>query len=60
MFTFNSILELKPNNSMWKIKIKIIRLWKNYSTASGKSIEMVLCDFRVSVADGFIYLYNFE
>ncbi|CAG7894571.1 unnamed protein product, partial [Brassica rapa] len=29
-----------------KIKVKVIRLWKQYSTAEGETIEMVLCDLK--------------
>ncbi|KAF3540888.1 hypothetical protein F2Q69_00023437 [Brassica cretica] len=32
---------------MWKIKVKVIRLWKQYSAAGGETIEMVLCDLKV-------------
>ncbi|KAH0893691.1 hypothetical protein HID58_056120, partial [Brassica napus] len=27
---------------MWKIRVRIIRLWKQYSTAGGLTIEMVV------------------
>ncbi|KAL0711766.1 hypothetical protein Bca4012_018744 [Brassica carinata] len=32
---------------MWKVRVKIIRLWKHYSTASGETIEMVFVDSRI-------------
>ncbi|KAL0744704.1 hypothetical protein Bca101_101239 [Brassica carinata] len=44
MAGFNSIAELKPFKFMWKIKVKIIRLWKQYSAGGGLTIEMVLVD----------------
>ncbi|KAH0936252.1 hypothetical protein HID58_013369 [Brassica napus] len=32
------------NHTMWKIRVKIIRLWKQYSASGGLTIEMVLID----------------
>ncbi|KAF3545840.1 hypothetical protein DY000_02003121 [Brassica cretica] len=50
-FTHSSIMaaitvvsDLKPLKSMWKIRVKIIHLWKKYSAAGGVTIEMVLID----------------
>ncbi|KAG5395064.1 hypothetical protein IGI04_025027 [Brassica rapa subsp. trilocularis] len=42
------VSDLKPFKSMWKIRVKVIRLWKQYSCASGETMEMVLADSRVS------------
>ncbi|CAN7025413.1 unnamed protein product [Brassica oleracea var. botrytis] len=33
---------------MWKIQVKIIRLWKQYSAGGGLTFEMVLVDMSVS------------
>ncbi|KAF8080239.1 hypothetical protein N665_0963s0004 [Sinapis alba] len=44
MSTFSYLLELEPNKSNWKIKTKIIRMWKQYSPVVGETIELVLCD----------------
>lgn len=44
MAAFNSVAELKPFKFMWKIQVKIIRLWKQYSAGGGLTIEMVLVD----------------
>ncbi|ESQ33594.1 hypothetical protein EUTSA_v10009292mg [Eutrema salsugineum] len=46
MAFFNSVSDLKPFKSMWKIKVKIIRLWKQYYVAGGETIEMVLIDSK--------------
>ncbi|KAG2316467.1 hypothetical protein Bca52824_019589 [Brassica carinata] len=46
MAAMNNVSDLKPFKSMWKVRVKIIRLWKQYSTASGETIEMVFVDFR--------------
>ncbi|XP_048599211.1 replication protein A 70 kDa DNA-binding subunit A-like [Brassica napus] len=40
----SAISELKPYKSMWMIKVKVIRLWKQYSAAGGETMEMVLID----------------
>ncbi|KAH0890371.1 hypothetical protein HID58_052800 [Brassica napus] len=34
---------------MWKIRVKIIHLWKKYSAAGGLTIEMVLIDSNVGI-----------
>lgn len=44
----NFISDLKPKKSLWKIKVKVIRLWKQYSAAGGETIEMVFVDEKVS------------
>lgn len=48
MAGFNPVADLKPFKSMWKIRVKIIRLWKQFTAAGGLTIEMVLIDANVS------------
>ncbi|CAG7862313.1 unnamed protein product [Brassica rapa] len=43
------VSDLKLFKSVWKIRVKVIRLWKQYSCASGETMEMVLADSRVSL-----------
>ncbi|KAF8096356.1 hypothetical protein N665_0311s0009 [Sinapis alba] len=50
----NFIFYLKPKNSMWKIKVKVIRLWKQYSSFGGEAIEMVLVDAKGDKIDALI------
>lgn len=47
MSAMNFISNLKPEKAMWKIKMKVIRLWKQYQAAGGEIIEMVLVDSKV-------------
>ncbi|KAH0872498.1 hypothetical protein HID58_069860 [Brassica napus] len=44
MAAITAVSDLKPFKSMWKIQVKIIRLWKQYSVDGGLTIEMVLID----------------
>ena len=53
MAAMNFVSELKPFKNMWKIQVKIIRLWKQYSAAGGETIEMVFVDARVSSIQHF-------
>ncbi|CAG7909525.1 unnamed protein product [Brassica rapa] len=46
MSSMNFIYDLKPKKSMWKIRVKVIRLWKHYSAAAGETMEMVLVDAK--------------
>ncbi|KAF3536263.1 hypothetical protein F2Q69_00025255 [Brassica cretica] len=41
---FDNIIELNPAKTSWKIKVKIIRLWRLHSCGNIDSIEMVLVD----------------
>ncbi|KAF3520562.1 hypothetical protein DY000_02061124 [Brassica cretica] len=41
---FNSVADLKPFKTMRRVKVSIVRLWKQYSAAGGLTIEMVLID----------------
>lgn len=45
---FIFVSNIKPFKSMWNIKVKTIRLWKQYSGACGETIEMVLVDLKAS------------
>ncbi|KAH0875974.1 hypothetical protein HID58_073336 [Brassica napus] len=52
MASFSSVSDLKLMASfktMWKIRVRIIRLWKQYSAAGGLTIEMVVVDSNVNV-----------
>nr|VDC99796.1 unnamed protein product [Brassica oleracea] len=49
MASFSSVTDLKPFKSMWKIRVRIIRLWKQYSAAGGLTIEMVVVDSNMSL-----------
>ncbi|KAF8097473.1 hypothetical protein N665_0288s0006 [Sinapis alba] len=40
------VADLKPFKSMWKVRVKIVRICKQYSGAVGETIEMVLVDSR--------------
>ncbi|KAL0718532.1 hypothetical protein Bca4012_067854 [Brassica carinata] len=55
MAAMNNVSDLKPFKSMWKVRVKIIRLWKQYSTASGETIEMVFVDSRGSKIEATLY-----
>ncbi|XP_013745380.1 uncharacterized protein LOC106447986 [Brassica napus] len=44
MAAITAVSDLKPFKTMWKIRVKIIRLWKQYSASGGLTIEMVLID----------------
>ncbi|KAF3596383.1 hypothetical protein DY000_02023297 [Brassica cretica] len=46
MAAITLVSDLKPFKTMWKIRVKIIRLWKQYSAAGGLTIEMVLIDYN--------------
>ena len=45
---FDKVMDLSPAKTTWKIKVKIIRLWRQYSTGDIDSIEMVLINSNVS------------
>ena len=56
--SINPVADVKPFKTMWKINVKVIRLWKQYSAAGGETIEMVLCDVKVRDSlDAFKVLY---
>ncbi|CAF1933661.1 hypothetical protein HID58_067967 [Brassica napus] len=41
---FDNVIDLNPMKTTWKIKVKIIRLWRQYFAGDIESIEMVLLD----------------
>lgn len=49
MAAITAVSDLKPFKTMWKIRVKIISLWKQYSAAGGLTIEMVLIDSNVRI-----------
>ncbi|XP_018461540.1 replication protein A 70 kDa DNA-binding subunit A-like [Raphanus sativus] len=48
------VAALKPFKSMWKIRVKVIRLWRQYSAAVGETIEMVLVDSKGDMIHGTV------
>lgn len=66
MANFDQVFALKPFKTMWRIRVKIIWVWKQYSTLAGESIEMVLVDSSVSHVITFcnarsdIIIYGFK
>lgn len=59
MASLTVVCDLKPFKSMWKIRVKIIRLWRQYSAAGGLTIEMVLIDSNVIIFTlCFLFLAN--
>ncbi|KAF3496549.1 hypothetical protein DY000_02053277 [Brassica cretica] len=47
MAAITDVCDLKQFKSMWKIRVKILRLWKQYFAAAGLMIEPVLIDSNV-------------
>ena len=56
MADFNFVADLKSFKTMWRMRVSIFRLWKQYSAPGGLTIEMVLIDSNVS----FYNLLNVE
>ena len=50
-------MDLSPAKTTWKIKVKIIHLWRQYSAGDIDSIEMVLIDSNVSCFGIMIQFY---
>lgn len=49
MAGFNNVSDLKPFKKMWKVRMSMVRLWKQYSSAGGLTIKMVLIDSNVNL-----------
>lgn len=49
MVAVTYVSDLKLFKSMWKIMVKILYLWKQYSAGSGLTIEMVFIDSNVGI-----------
>lgn len=47
MAAVDFVSDLKPFKSMWKVRVKIVRMWKQYSGVVGETIEMVVVDSKV-------------
>ena len=58
MASFSSVTDLKPFKTMWKIRVRIIRLWKQYSAAGGLTIERVVVDCNVNFLMFFLLSYK--
>ncbi|KAF8083383.1 hypothetical protein N665_0776s0008 [Sinapis alba] len=46
MAAVDFVSDLKPFKSTWKIRVKIVRMWKQYSGVVGETIEMVVVDSK--------------
>ncbi|KAF3519947.1 hypothetical protein DY000_02063230 [Brassica cretica] len=68
MVAITVVSDLKPFNTMWKIRVKIIRLWKirvkiirlwkQHSVVGGLTIEMVLIDSNGVKSNAFTILWE--
>ncbi|XP_010445717.1 PREDICTED: uncharacterized protein LOC104728441 [Camelina sativa] len=44
---FTQLSDFKAFKTTWKIKVKIVHTWKQYTTYTGETIVMILADFEV-------------
>uniref|UniRef100_A0A0D3E8T9 ATP-dependent DNA helicase n=1 Tax=Brassica oleracea var. oleracea TaxID=109376 RepID=A0A0D3E8T9_BRAOL len=54
MACLDFVSDLKLFKSMWKVRVKVIRLWKQYSCALGETMEMVLADSKGDMIHGTV------
>ncbi|EOA32197.1 hypothetical protein CARUB_v10015453mg [Capsella rubella] len=43
---FTELGHIKPFKTAWKIRVKIVHTWKQYTTFTGETIEMILADIK--------------
>lgn len=41
--------DIKPFKTSWKIQVKIVNLWTQYTQYTGETMEMILADITVSI-----------
>ncbi|KAL9293474.1 putative nucleic acid-binding protein [Arabidopsis thaliana] len=41
---FTPLKSLKPYKNAWRIQVKLLHVWRQYSVKAGESIEMILVD----------------
>ncbi|EOA18353.1 hypothetical protein CARUB_v10006873mg [Capsella rubella] len=41
---FTELSDIKPFKTSWKIRVKIVHTWKQFTTYTGETIEMILAD----------------
>lgn len=45
---FTSLAMIKPFKTSWRVQVKIVHTWKQYTAYTGETIEMILADVEVS------------
>ena len=46
---FTPLKSLKPYKNAWRIQVKLLHVWRQYSVKAGESIEVILVDEAVRV-----------
>jgi len=54
---FTSLNAIKPFKTTWRIQVKIVHTWKQYTQYSGETVEMILGDTYVSLSCHINFLY---
>ncbi|XP_010451363.1 PREDICTED: uncharacterized protein LOC104733483 [Camelina sativa] len=57
---FTHVLDLKTYKTTWKIRVKIVHTWKQYTTYAEETIEMILADFQGSIIHATIKKQQFN
>jgi len=51
----NDLADVKPFKNEWKIQVKIVHSWTQYTKYLGKTMEMTMSDASVSLDFFFTY-----
>ncbi|XP_010446058.1 PREDICTED: ATP-dependent DNA helicase PIF1-like [Camelina sativa] len=57
---FTHVSDLKAYKTTWKIRVRIVHTWKQYTTYAGETIEMILADFKGSLIHATIKKQQFN
>jgi len=52
---FTPLKSLKPYKNAWRIQVKLLHVWRQYSVKAGESIEMILVDEAVRIIVSTLY-----
>ncbi|KAL9830856.1 putative nucleic acid-binding, replication factor A [Arabidopsis thaliana] len=57
---FTPLKSLKPYKNAWRIQVKLLHVWRQYSVKAGESIEMILVDEAMYAAVRREHIKKFE
>jgi len=47
--TFAYLIDVRPYKNAWRVQVKILHSWKQYTSNTGETIEFVISDEHVRI-----------
>lgn len=56
--TFGYLKDVRPYKIGWRVKMKVLHAWKQYTSDTGETLELVFSDELVSIDNTYQFYYT--